>query len=381
VADQLGRGGPLHVFRLEVTEVVASVALKVPDTARYDYETRKSIVVPRGNRLALLFNVARDGYNGDVRLRFDGLPAGISAEECLVAPGVSAVPVVFTAAGDAVLAGNLLRPRAEPVKAEAGPVASAFRHTVDWVRIQNDTVYVRSEVDRIAAAVVEAVPYRVDIAAPAVPLVQSGELGLKVTAKREAGFNEAITVKLLWSPPGVSAQPDVVIPKGADEVVYRLSSTARADVRRSPIVVVASATVKGGAAWVSSGSVPLEVVPAFVTGRMDLAKVERGKPGRMVCALEVKTPFEGEAEARLAGLPDGITAAPVMIRADSREAVFEVSTTDKSPVGTHKNISCRVEIRQAGEPVLHVVALGSVLRVDAPRGGAALASAEPTRAP
>jgi hypothetical protein len=40
-----------------------------------------------------------------------------------------------------------------------------------------------------------------------------------------------------------------------------------------------------------------------------------------------------------------------------------------------------VEIRQAGEPVLHVVASGSVLRVDAPRGGAALAAAEPGRAP
>ena len=36
-------------------------------------------------------------------------------------------------------------------------VASRFRHTVEWVRIQNDTVYVRSEVDRIAAAVAEEV--------------------------------------------------------------------------------------------------------------------------------------------------------------------------------------------------------------------------------
>ena len=340
-----GRGGPLHVFRLEVTEVVPSVALKVLDTARYDYETRKSIVVPRGNRLALLFNVTRDGYNGDVRLRFDGLPAGIIAEDAVVAAGVSAVPVVFTAAADAPVTGLLLRPRAEPVKAEAVPVASSFRHTVDWVRIQNDTVYVRSEVDRIAAAVVEPVPFRVSVGVPGVPLVQSGELGIKVTAERDAGFEEAIAVKLLWSPPGVSAQPEVVIPKGKSEIVYKLSSTARADVRRSPIVVVASATVKGGSAWVSSQSAPVEVAPAFLNGRMDLAKVERGKSGRMVCVLEVKTPFEGEAEARLAGLPDGITAAPVMIRADSREAVFEIATTDKSPVGTHKNLSCRVEVQ------------------------------------
>lgn len=380
VADQLGRGGPLHVYRLEIMEVVPSVALKVPDTARYDYETRKSIVVPRGNRFALLLNVTRDGYNGDLRLRFDGLPAGITAEDCVVGSGVSAVPVVFSAAPDAVVAGNLLAPRVEPVKEGEPGVRSSFRHTVDWVRIQNDTVYVRSEVDRIAAAVVEAVPYQVSVKAPGVPLVQSGETELAVTATRDAGFEEQITVKLLWSPPGVSALPEVVIPKGKTEVTYKLSSSARAETRRSPLVVVASATVNGGAAWVSSPAVPLEVAPAFLTGRMELAKVEQGKTGRMVCALEVKTPFEGEAEARLAGLPEGVSAAPVMIRADSREAVFEIVTLEKSPVGSHKNVSCRVTVRQAGEPMLHVIAPGSVLRIDAPRRAPALAAADPARA-
>ena len=380
VADQLGRGGPLHIYRLEVTEVVPSVALKVPDTARYDYETRKSIVVPRGNRFALLLNVTRDGYNGDLRLRFDGLPAGITAEDCVVGSGVAAIPVVFSAAPDAPIAGTLLQPRVEPVKEGEPAVRSGFRHTVDWVRIQNDTVYVRSEVDRIASAVVEAVPYHVSVAAPKVPLVQSGETELRVTAARDAGFEDPITVKLLWSPPGVSALPEVVIPKGKTEVVYKLGSTARAETRRSPIVVVASAIVNGGSAWVSSPAVPLEVVPAFLSGRMELAKVDQGKTGRMVCALEVRTPFEGEAEARLTGLPEGVSAAPVMIRADTREVVFEVVASEKSPVGSHKNLSCRVTVRQSGEPVVHIIAPGSVLRIDAPRRAPALATVEPRRA-
>jgi len=108
--------------------------------------------------------------------------------------------------------------------------------------------------------------------------------------------------------------------------------------------------------------------------------VEQGKTGRMVCSLEVKTPFEGEAEARLAGLPEGVSAAPVMLRADSREASFEIVTSEKSPVGSHKNVSCRVTVRQAGEPMLHVIAPGSVLRIDAPRRAPALAAADPARA-
>ena len=47
---------------------------------------------------------------------------------------------------------NVLQPAAAPVDpAKAAGITSRYRHTVDWVRIQNDTMYVRSEVDRIAA--------------------------------------------------------------------------------------------------------------------------------------------------------------------------------------------------------------------------------------
>lgn len=368
VADQLGRGGPLYTYRVEITEVRSSLVLSIPDTARYDHETRKSIVVPRGNRFAVLMNLTRDSFNGDLNVAFDGLPAGMTFSADTVPGSLSAVPVVFEASADAPIAGNLLTPvgkAADPAKDKE--VASRFRHTVDWVRIQNDTVYVKSEVGQIAAAVAEEVPYRVNIVQPKVPLVQNGEMALQIVAEREEGFDEPITVKMVWNPTGVTSLPDMVIPKGASKIDYKLNSTNKADVRKWKIAVVASATVKGGTAYVSSQLAELEIAPAHLQGKIELAKVERGQTTKMVCTLEQKVPFEGTAVARLVGLPDNITAQPVDITKDSKEAVFEIVTNEKSPVGTHKNVFCNVVVTRDGEPISHLIASGSVLRVDLPR--------------
>jgi len=41
-----------------------------------------------------------------------------------------------------------------------------------------------------------------------------------------------------------------------------------------------------------------------------------------------------------------------------------IQTTDKTPVGQHKNLFCTVTILQNGEPVVHRVGMGGVFRVD-----------------
>lgn len=369
VADQLNRGGALFAYRVEISEVAPLLTLSIPDTARYDNETRKSIVVPRGNRFAVLLNITRDSCNDDLAVAFDGLPAGITMAADMVPGSLSAVPVVFEAAVDAPIAGNLLTPAARPAgAAKDGSVTSRYRHGVDWVRIQNDTVYVRSEVNQIAAAVVEEVPFKVRIAEPKVPLVQNGEMNLQIVAERAEGFDEPITVKMLWNPPGVSSLPDMVIPKGADTVSYKLNTNAKADARTWKIAVIAGATVKGGTAYVSSQLAELAVAPAFLFGKIDLTKVERGTATKLTCALEQKIAFEGTAVARLVGLPPNVTAQEVEITKDSKEAVFEIVTTDKSPIGMTKNLFCNVVITQNAEPISQNIAQGSMLRIDAPRG-------------
>ncbi len=367
IADQLGRGGPLHTFRLEVAEVRPALVLSIPDTARYDYETRKSPAVARGNRFAVLMNIARDGFNSDLRLAFDGLPPGLTAVSDIVPGSLTQAIVVFEAEPDAPIGGALLRPAVRAAKEDETTPEHRFRHNVEWVRIQNDTVYVRSEVDRMAAAVVEELPFKISITQPQVPIVQGGEMALQITAERAEGFDEPITVKMMLNPAGVSSQPEVIIPKGSTSVIYKLNATARAEVRTARIAVIANATVKGGAAFASSQLATLDVAAPFLIGKIDFTKVERGAKARMICTLDQKVPFEGTALAQLTGLPDHVTAQPVEITKDSKQAVFELVTTDKSPLGMRKTIACSVTITQSGEPIAHVLAPGSMLRIDPPR--------------
>ena len=116
---------------------------------------------------------------------------------------------------------------------------------------------------------------------------------------------------------------------------------------------------------------------AFLLGKIDLTKIERGQTAKLICALEQKTPFEGTAIARLIGLPDGVAAKPVEITKESRQAEFEIATTDKSPTGTFKNVFCNIVITQSEESISHNIATGSVVRIDAPRAKKVIAAPTP----
>jgi hypothetical protein len=229
--------------------------------------------------------------------------------------------------------------------------------------------------------VVEEVPFTVRIVEPKVPLVQGGEMALKIVAERKEGFEEPINLKMLWNPPGVSSQPDITIPKGTNEIVYKLNATPKADVRAWKIAVVAGATVKGGTAYVSTQLAPLAVAEPYLLAKIDQTKLERGKPAKLTCILDQKKAFEGTAVARLVGLPDGVTAKEVEITKDSKSAVFEIVTTDKSPTGTFKNIFCNVVVTESGEPISHNLAPGAMLRIDAPKAKPVAAAAAPTATP
>jgi hypothetical protein len=127
---------------------------------------------------------------------------------------------------------------------------------------------------------------------------------------------------------------------------------------------------------VSSQLFKVEVAPAFVTGRMELTAIERGRPGKMTCKLEQKVPFDGTARIELIGLPAHVTAGAVEITKDSTEAVFELNSTGKAQPGLTKGLYCKLVITRDGEPITHSIARGGILRVDAAKSLAS-ASANP----
>ena len=210
VADHLGRGRPDFVYRVELQPVAPSLTLSIPRIDRYS-QTRQTIVVPRGGRYAVLINATRTNFAGDLALMAEKLPAGVTMHCQPMPSALSQMPVVFEAAADAPIAGGLFDLEASPVDDKV-QVRGRFENSSDFIVGPNNTTFFTAKVDRLAMAVVEPLPFHLELVQPKAPLVRNGTIELKVIVKRAEGFNEPITVEFPFRSPGVAAVPNVKIP-------------------------------------------------------------------------------------------------------------------------------------------------------------------------
>ncbi|MEM7603100.1 MAG: hypothetical protein AAF357_17015 [Verrucomicrobiota bacterium] len=63
-------------------------------------------------------------------------------------------------------------------------------------------------------------------------------------------------------------------------------------------------------------------------------------------------------------MPAHATVPIMKIDKSTSDLNLPIQTTEKTPVGQHKNLFCTVTLMQNGEPVVHRVGMGGVFRVD-----------------
>jgi hypothetical protein len=98
-----------------------------------------------------------------------------------------------------------------------------------------------------------------------------------------------------------------------------------------------------------------------------MAAIEQGQEGIVTTKLEQLQPFEGEAVARLVGIPDTIASEPIKITKASTDLTFRLKPGKDCFPGKIANLFIQVDVPLAGGTATHRVALGSSVRVDAPR--------------
>ena len=363
VRDHLKRGGPGFVYCVEVAPVEPSITVKIPEVARNESQTRQYIAVPRGNRFATLMSVRRANVGGDIAFQAASLPGGVKLRAETLPAKVDQFPVVFEAAADASIAGQLV----DFTATATNGIAGHFRNDIELVQGPNNTSYYGTHVDKLLVAVTEAAPFKVRIEEPKVALVQGGTMDLKIVVERDAGFDEPINLKSVWNPPGVTSQPDITVPKGASSVSFPLSAKPDAELREWKMAVSASAKVKDGDLFVSSQLAPLTVGEPFLTATMEKAACEAGKSTNIIVKLEQKIPFEGKATIRIIGLSDKVTVAEKEITKDDKEVIFPVKVDASCSTGSQRNLFCSVLVKKDGEIIPHNVAPGGSFRVVPPK--------------
>jgi hypothetical protein len=377
INDHLGKGGETYVYRVELVPVTPSLKIGIPRVDRYS-QTRQTIVVPRGNRYGTLILGTRADFGGPIELKPDGLPQGVTFTARPMHPSMNLMPVVFEATEDAPIDGELVDIRAklaDPNQPNLS-VEGGFENFADFVHGEpNAAVYVGGTVHKLAIAVAEKVPFRLEIVQPKVPLVRNGTMNLKVVVHRDDRFDAPIYVQFPFTPPGTGAAGSITIDKGQTEGLYPLNANDQAMLGKWPMMVIGAAEINGQA-WVSSQLAELEIADPYVSFEVARSACDQGQPAQLHCKVTHNTPFDGNAKVELLGLPPGVSAEPVEFTKDTAELNFDVKTAKETPVGSHKTLFCQVTITQNGEPIVGTVGT-TELQVNAP----AVVAAAPAAAP
>jgi hypothetical protein len=367
--DQLKRGGPEFVYRVEITEAKPALVIRLPERRQYFPTT---LVVPQNNHNAVMVSAQRQNFSGELALAMESLPPGVQVEMPPFTAGLNEIPVLFRAAEDASPAGALVGivgKAADPKQSVSGKLDQRTM----LVRGQNNVDVWGHNSDRMATVVAEAIPYSLEMAAPKAPLVRTGSIDLKVIARRAPGFTAPISLRLLYNPPGVASSGSIVIPENKTEAVVPLTANATAALGTWRLVMTGRTGTRdrGGnraaddSQRCSTPFADLIVSEPYHKVSFAKASVEPGQETSIKVSVQKLRDFAGTAKAELVGLPANTTSEPMEFDAAATELVFPIKTTPGAKPGRYRTIVCVTKIPLEGDTITHTLG-GGELRIDAP---------------
>ncbi len=159
-------------------------------------------------------------------------------------------------------------------------ISGGFKQRTALVRGQNQVEVFAVNTRRMPVVVTQAVPFKIDVVEPKVPLVRDGAMDLKVVATRQGDFKAPIAIRMLYNPPGVGSSGSIVIPEGQNEATIPLTATGDAEILKWKIAVLGEATVGDGPVLISSQLAALDVAEPFLAFAFQAAAVEPDKTER-----------------------------------------------------------------------------------------------------
>jgi len=359
ITDHLRSGNPDFVYRIEFHPVRPALRVGIPRVEQYG-QYRQQIYVPRGGRFGTILNISRADFGGEIVLEDAGLPAGIQMIRQTLPANQTQMPVVFEAVADAPLSGKLFELAAHHADPNQNIRGHFFNRADFIIGAPGQSLYRWKDVEQVAVAVVDEIPFSIEIVEPKAPLVRDGSMQLKIVAHKKEGWDEQINVQLPYRPPGVGAASSVNIPKGQTEVLYPMNANGGAEIKKWWLFALGTS----GGMWGSSQLATLEINDPFARFELQRAACEQGQSTQVLCKINHIHPFEGTATATLLGLPYKVTSEPVQLTKETQELVFNVKTEKESPVGKH-NLYCQLVIPHNGESVVSTAG-GTQLQIDAP---------------
>jgi hypothetical protein len=254
--------------------------------------------------------------------------------------------------------------KAKFTEADKANVPSGVESDIDVAENGNQRAFYTLKEHSLPVAVTEEVPVKIELVQPKVPILQNGGMALKVRAERKNDFKGAISLALLYSPPGIGSPGTVPIKDGENEGSLQISANGNAQIGKWKICVVGSVDYGKGPVFISTQLIDLEVAAPFIGGSFVRTFIDQGDEGTVTLKLDQKVAFEGKAKLALLSLPNGVTAEPVEITKDDKDVKFAIKAAPEAQVGQHKQLIAQFTLEKDGEPMNNTIASGGILRVD-----------------
>jgi hypothetical protein len=379
VEDERGEGGADYVYRVEArpeTNGVYAYIAPEPEN-QFQPQLRQSISVAPGNRSTVqvgVFTTARP-ISGEMELVGVNLPEGVTLHAPKLTPGMTRVPVVFEAAATAKPGAALIDLAVRPVGGKPGP-DTGYRQTIAMNAYGNNDYYLHVPIDRLALAVTDPAPFRVEVEEPKSALVQNGEMTVKFRVHRAAGYTGPVTVQMEWKPNGISTATPFTVKAGETEGTYLLGAARNASAGKHQVTLTAMSggSRRGygdgeGRTYIASAPFFVTVAEPHVEAKLPRTSVERGKTATLVCKLTHLQRFEGKAKATLARLPRGVELVEPMreITSADKEVSFTIRATNEALVGSYQGVVMDLTVTENGQAIRQLSGSG-IVRVDAERG-------------
>ena len=314
--------------------------------------------------MAVMLSARRENFGGELNFSFEDLPEGVEVTTFPMADNTNLLPVLLSAKADAQPNGKLVDVVARPTNEDL-KIEGHIKQRSMLVRGQNNRDMWGHDANRLAVAVTEKVPFKIEIVQPKVPIVRDGSMQLKVVATRDEGFDNEIRIRLLNDPPGIGASRSIKIEKGKNEALIPMTANGGAQIGTHKICVLGTAGYKAGSVEVATPFADLTVEDRLVDFAFNKAAVEQGQDTKVIVGLSPKRDFPGEATVQLLGLPAGASSEPIKVTKDVEEAVFDVKVAKDAKDGKHASIVARITVTQNEEPIIQTN--GNIeLRIDKP---------------
>ncbi|MEW4486536.1 PPC domain-containing protein [Thalassoglobus sp. JC818] len=383
VIDKQRAGGERFVYRVEADYIEPSLETFLAKRARLTQDGQ-TISVPRGNRSVGFFGVRRNRWSGNSSVEFPELPAGVKANCDEITEEEYLMPVIFTAGDDASVGGSLLPIMAR--SAHNGPtILGGYRQPVDLVAGSADRLFQGVELDRLALAVTQPVPFKISFLEPPTGLARDGSVELLVQVDRHEDFHDPIEVSIPFLPTWVDGPEKITIPSHETIGRYELRSHGHVTTGSWPIVAegkagepteetdqTAAATGRSSYGRQSSASesqavatqiLSFNVIESPISAELGQLFATPGTSVSLTIPLAVTGKIPASCIATLAGLPSRVSAEPVQLASDADEVTFEVDFAENAPLGVFEGLHCEISGSWDDHQVVYRIGRGGSVKI------------------